>query len=88
MLLGKFHNVLFVEECIRSFSKSLPIHDAYFFVFCLTDKPSFFELHKFRSVDRMQLPRKVWTECYRCAKFPDCDEVAMIAEMGLKPKSA
>jgi amino-acid N-acetyltransferase len=26
----------------------------------------------------MELPRKVWSECYRCPKFPDCDEVALI----------
>ena len=26
----------------------------------------------------MDLPKKVWTECYRCPKFPDCDEVALI----------
>jgi amino-acid N-acetyltransferase len=47
-------------------------------VFCLTYKPAFFEKHNFRRVDKMELPRKVWSECYRCPKFPDCDEVALI----------
>lgn len=47
-------------------------------IFCLTYKPSFFEKQKFRKVDKMELPRKVWSECYRCPKFPDCDEVALI----------
>ncbi|MAG15409.1 MAG: N-acetyltransferase [Dehalococcoidales bacterium] len=46
-------------------------------VFCLTYQPSFFEKLGFYQVDRMELPRKVWTECYRCPKFPDCDEVAL-----------
>jgi len=47
-------------------------------VFCLTYQPSFFEKLGFSQVDKMTLPRKVWTECYRCPKFPDCDEVALI----------
>jgi amino-acid N-acetyltransferase len=47
-------------------------------VFCLTYKPALFEKFGFAQVDKMELPRKVWTECYRCPKFPDCDEVALI----------
>ena len=47
-------------------------------VFCLTYKPALFEKFSFSQVDKMELPRKVWTECYRCPKFPDCDEVALI----------
>ncbi len=47
-------------------------------IFCLTYKPVFFEKQEFRQVDKMELPRKVWSECYRCPKFPDCDEVALI----------
>ncbi|MCL0057442.1 N-acetyltransferase [Dehalococcoidales bacterium] len=47
-------------------------------VFCLTYKPTFFEKFGFYQVDKMELPRKVWTECYRCSKFPNCDEVALI----------
>ena len=47
-------------------------------IFCLSYKPAFFEKHKFRKVDKMELPRKVWSECYSCPKFPDCDEVALV----------
>ena len=47
-------------------------------VFCLTYKPAFFEKFNFSQIDKMEMPRKVWTECYRCPKFPDCDEVALI----------
>lgn len=50
-------------------------------VFALTYKPEFFEKLGFSRVDKMKLPRKVWTECYRCPKFPDCDEVALIYEL-------
>jgi len=46
-------------------------------VFCLTYKPAFFEKFGFSQLDKMELPRKVWTECYRCPKFPNCDEVAL-----------
>jgi amino-acid N-acetyltransferase len=47
-------------------------------VFCLTYKPAFFEKFSFSQIDKMELPRKVWTDCYRCPKFPNCDEVALI----------
>lgn len=50
-------------------------------VFCLTYKQALFEKFGFSQVDKMELPRKVWTECYRCPKFPDCDEVALIYKM-------
>lgn len=51
-------------------------------VFCMTYKPIFFERHGFSQVEKMELPRKVWSECYRCPKFPDCDEVALIYHSG------
>jgi amino-acid N-acetyltransferase len=50
-------------------------------IFCLTYKPAFFEKHNFRQVDKMELPRKVWSECFHCPKFPDCDEVALISQI-------
>lgn len=51
-------------------------------VFALTYRPGFFERLGFRQADVMHLPQKVWSECYRCPKFPTCDEVAMILEVG------
>ena len=47
-------------------------------IFCLTYKPGFFEQLGFSQLDKMELPQKVWTECYRCPKFPNCDEIALI----------
>jgi amino-acid N-acetyltransferase len=47
-------------------------------VFSLTYKPDFFERAGFTRIDKMELPHKVWTECFRCPKFPNCDEVALI----------
>ena len=65
-----------VEACLNE-ARELGIAT----VFCLTYKPSFFEKFGFSQVDKMELPRKVWTECYRCPKFPDCDEVALIRRL-------
>ena len=62
-----------VEACLKE-ARELGIPT----VFCLTYKPAFFEKFGFSQLDKMELPRKVWTECYRCPKFPDCDEVALI----------
>ena len=53
-------------------------------VFCLTYKPGFFERAGFSRIDKMELPQKVWTECYRCPKFPNCDEVALIYHTGVQ----
>jgi amino-acid N-acetyltransferase len=65
-----------LEACLAD-AKALGIPT----VFCLTYKPGFFEKFDFSQVDKMELPRKVWTECYRCPKFPDCDEVALICRI-------
>lgn len=54
-------------------------------LFCLTYKPAFFEKAGFRQVDKQELPRKVWNECYRCPKFPNCDEVALVYDRAVVP---
>jgi amino-acid N-acetyltransferase len=61
-----------IEACINE-ARELGIPQA----FCLTYRASFFERYGFKRVDKSELPRKIWSECYRCPKFPDCDEVAM-----------
>ncbi|TEU18497.1 MAG: N-acetyltransferase [Dehalococcoidia bacterium] len=50
-------------------------------IFCLVRKPAFFERHGFKLIDKTELPQKVWAECYRCPKFPNCDEVALIRHL-------
>ena len=62
-----------VQACLEE-AKELAIPR----VFCLVRKPAFFEKHGFQLIDKAELPHKVWAECYRCPKFPDCDEVALI----------
>ncbi|MBT1076618.1 N-acetyltransferase [Geobacter grbiciae] len=50
-------------------------------VFCLTYKPNFFGKFGMRIVDKSELPHKVWGDCMKCVKFPDCDEIAMILDL-------
>jgi amino-acid N-acetyltransferase len=50
-------------------------------VFCLTYKPNFFGKFGFRIVDKSELPHKVWGDCMKCVKFPDCDEIAMVLDL-------
>ena len=50
-------------------------------VFCLTYRPDFFGTFGFRVVDKSELPHKVWGDCMKCVKFPDCDEIAMILDL-------
>jgi len=50
-------------------------------VFCLTYKIKFFEKLGLKEVEKMKLPQKIWTECYHCPKFPNCDETAMTIQI-------
>ena len=67
---------LLLEACLDE-ARSLGIMR----LFCLTYKPDFFQKLGFRLVDKMELPRKVWSECYSCPHFPDCDEVALVLDL-------
>jgi amino-acid N-acetyltransferase len=50
-------------------------------VFALTYEPSFFQKFGFGIVDKATLPHKVWSDCLKCVKFPDCDEIALTLEL-------
>jgi amino-acid N-acetyltransferase len=62
-----------VEACLDE-ARQLGLQTA----FALTYRPGFFEKLGFTQADVMTLPRKVWGECYRCPKFPGCNEIAMV----------
>jgi len=68
-----------IEACLRE-AKELGIPT----VFCFTYQPTFFKRHKFVDIDKMELPRKVWSDCFRCPKFPNCDEVALICHLEVR----
>ena len=61
-----------VEACVDE-ARLLGLKTA----FALTYRPAFFEKLGFVQADVMTLPRKVWGECYRCPKFPGCNEIAL-----------
>ncbi len=66
-----------VEACISE-AIALELYK----IFTLTYKKDFFAKVGFREVDRTTLPEKIWSDCFRCSKYPDyCDEVAMIVEL-------
>lgn len=74
---GKGMGALLVEACFEEASE-LGINT----IFCFTYQPDFFRRHRFVDIDKMELPRKVWTDCFRCPKFPNCDETALIFHAG------
>ena len=69
-----------IEACLSE-AKELGIPK----VFCLTYKPAFFERLGFTRIDKIELPHKVWSECYSCPKFPNCDEIALICHLETPP---
>lgn len=50
-------------------------------VFVLTMNKEFFSRFGFREIDKLLLPHKIWADCIKCPKFPDCDEIAMVLEL-------
>jgi amino-acid N-acetyltransferase len=46
-------------------------------VFALTYQQVFFEKLGFEVLEKSELPQKIWGDCIKCAKFPDCDEIAL-----------
>jgi amino-acid N-acetyltransferase len=66
-----------VEACI---SEAITLQ--LYRVFTLTYKEVFFMKMGFKPVDRKSLSEKIWSDCFKCPKYPDyCDEVAMITEL-------
>ena len=62
-----------VRACIDE-SKELGIKR----IFALTYRSEFFEKLGFVQIDKSTLPHKIWADCLKCAKFPDCDETAVL----------
>lgn len=62
-----------VNTCVREAEK-LGLRK----IFALTYHPDFFRKMGFSEIDKSELPQKIWGECLRCPKFPECDETAVI----------
>jgi amino-acid N-acetyltransferase len=50
-------------------------------VFALTYQPLFFKKLGFKDIDKAKLPQKIWSDCIKCHKFPECDEHAVIVSL-------
>ena len=61
-----------VEHCLEE-ARGLQIPK----VFALTYQAEFFRRIGFERVDKGDLPHKVWRDCLKCTKFPNCDETAV-----------
>jgi len=73
---GKGVGTALVNVCLEE-ARSLGIPK----VFALTYKPGFFEKVGFKPISKAALPHKIWGECVKCFKFPECDENAMMIEI-------
>lgn len=65
-----------VEACLNE-ARSLGLKK----VFALTYKSRFFQRLDFRVISKEVLPHKIWGDCIKCVKFPNCDEIAVITEL-------
>jgi amino-acid N-acetyltransferase len=65
-----------VESCLKE-ALSLGLD----MVFVLTYVPQFFAGIGFKEIEKSTLPHKIWADCIKCPKFPDCDETALIKEL-------
>jgi amino-acid N-acetyltransferase len=57
-------------------------------IMALTYERRFFERLGFWVVDKETLPLKVWSECVRCPKREECDEIAMVRVLEDVPEVA
>ncbi len=70
---GKGVGESLVRACIEE-SKDLGVRR----IFALTYRGEFFKKVGFEEIDKSMLPHKIWADCLRCVKFPDCDEDAFL----------
>lgn len=62
-----------IKRCLKD-AKDIGIKK----VFALTYQPEFFKKLGFIEIDKAKLPHKIWGDCLKCPKFPECDEHAVI----------
>ncbi|MBW1900471.1 MAG: N-acetyltransferase [Deltaproteobacteria bacterium] len=73
---GKGSGFQLVETCLKE-ADALGLKR----VFVLTYVPAFFEKIGFSKVDKSVLPHKIWADCLKCPKFPNCDETALMIDL-------
>ncbi|MDE7170166.1 MAG: N-acetyltransferase [Mucispirillum sp.] len=70
-----------IGKALVSFSLERAVAMGFTKVFALTYMQPFFEACGFRKTDLDSLPKKVWTDCLKCPKYPACDETAVIIDL-------
>lgn len=65
-----------VKKCLKE-AKALGLKR----VFALTYHPEFFRNIGFIDIDKAKLPQKIWGDCMKCPKFPECNEHAVIISL-------
>lgn len=75
---GKGIGSSLIKRCLKE-AKSLGVKR----VFALTYQPEFFIRLGFKHIDKSSLPQKIWGDCVRCPRFPECNELAVIYTFGL-----
>jgi amino-acid N-acetyltransferase len=70
---GQDFGSLLVNRCLEE-AESMGVKK----VFTLTYVTGFFLKMGFKQIEKSALPHKIWADCFKCPKFPDCDEVAMM----------
>ncbi|WP_300464290.1 N-acetyltransferase [Desulfobacula sp.] len=75
----------FTGQGIGTLMTERAIQEAFYFkikdLFTLTYRPGFFQRFEFSTIDKNELPIKVWSDCISCVHFPNCDEVAMLKKL-------
>ena len=72
-LQGKGIGKQMLQVCVRE-ARDLQLKR----IFALTYQTDFFTKLGFSKVEKLTLPQKIWGDCVHCAKFSDCDEIAML----------
>lgn len=62
-----------ITQCMKE-AKSLRVKK----VFALTYNTKIFKSFGFKDIDKNALPQKIWGDCLKCPKFPDCEESAVM----------
>lgn len=74
---GKNIGTMLVKELIEE-AKKLQLKK----ILTLTYEARFFQKLGFKVVEKRQIPEhKVWEDCIKCKKFPECNEIALIIEL-------
>jgi len=77
---ARYHNMGIgkglVKQCLKE-ARTLGLKR----IFALTYHPEFFRKLGFRHIDKSSLPQKIWGDCLRCHRFPECDEHAVIINL-------